>query len=388
MEKKYVKIVLAVLVFFFAPISSFGASLAVIPASGTYETGQKFTVRIIATSATPFNAVSLSLLFPPSIFTLDSVTKTNSLLTFWVKEPVISKSSGTITLEGVSPGGIKEVTGTIITATLHGNSVGSGVVSFQSGQILANDGEGTNIIREMIGSKYSIIEAKPKPQTTPELIVTPTPIISTPTSTISVIETSQPSPTLNAPEIMLGEKYGAQAIVGTSEYPKIQVLITLLSTKGIKIFIMGTADKDGSFTLLVPRSLKHGDYRVTARVIGEGGLNSKDSNAIIITIGNLFSDIGWETIFALFLLLLLILYLFVRIFLHLRNDRQKHLAIKKETEEAEAVLHGSLDILKQDMENNEKMGAIDTKKFSEMNNTIDDAEQKIKKEIDDIDTIE
>ena len=404
MEKKYLK-KLFLLIFFFltcAPFSSFAATLSVSPASGTHEVGERFTVRVIAASADPFNAVSLSLLFPPSLFSLDSVSGTGSLISFWVKEPTISSVAGTVTLEGVTPGGIKQSSGTVVSVTLHGKSVGTDTVSFQSGQILANDGQGTDITGQMTGAKFTIISATPKVSpttkvpttskipTTPKVVSTPT---ITPTLTVTPeikpeIETRQPEPTLNAPEITLGEKYGAQAITGTSEYSKKQVLITFLSSEGAKIFITGNTDEDGSFTLVMPRSLKHGNYAVTARLLGEAGISGGDSNIIAVSVGNIFSDVGWEIEFIFFLLFILVLYLISRMILHVRDDRKKRLIIKEEAEDAEKILHETLDVLKQDMVIRQQTGVTELEKITGMNNDIDRAEQKIEKEIAGIDKIE
>jgi hypothetical protein len=383
MEKKYLKLIFFLL-FAFSPLFSLAATLTVSPASGTYEVGQKFTVRVVATSAAPFNAVSLSLLFPSAIFSLDSVSKAGSLLTFWVKEPAISRSAGTISLEGVTPGGIKENTGTIVVATLHGTKVGTENVSFQSGQVLANDGKGTDITGAMIGAKFTIVEEKPKPATAPSPATTP---IAVPV-TVSEPEVPQPIPTLNAPEIMLGSKYGEQAIIGTSEYPKIQTLVTFLSLEGVKIFITGSTDEDGAFALVVPRSLKRGDYTVTARVIGDKGLNSKDSNAIIINVGNMFSDLGPEVKYALIFLPLVLLYLVIRIILHIRKDKKARLAIKKEVAEAENALHESLDILREEIVEHmeEAANTSDHKRIKGINKDLGDVEKIVKKEIKDIET--
>jgi hypothetical protein len=379
MEKTYLKILAF---FFFAcyPFFVSAATLTIIPAGGTYEIGQKFTVRVIASSGVPFNAVSSSLLFSSPVFSVDSVSKAGSLLTFWVKEPVLSQSAGTISFEGVTPGGIKESSGMIATATLHGTRVGEGTVSFQSGQVLANDGEGTDITGSMTGAKFTIIEAKPKP------VPVKQPAVAEPKIETKEEEPPQPAPSLDAPGIMLGEKYGAPAIIGTSEYPNTQTLITFTSSEGAKIFITGITDGDGTFTLLIPRSLKRGDYTVTARMIGEKGLSSKDGNAINITVGNWFSDLSAEIRWAILLLLLVLLYMIVRILLHIRKDREMRLTVKKEVTEAENAVHESLDALKEEIAEHlqEKTSITEHKRMTGINRDIGDVEKIIKKEIKDI----
>ncbi|MCX6736209.1 MAG: cohesin domain-containing protein [Candidatus Parcubacteria bacterium] len=386
MEKKYLTLICAILLFF-GPISAFSATLNLSPETGSHGVGEKFTVRVLVSSDAPFNAVSLSLLFPPSVFTLDSVSKTGSLLSFWVKEPSISKSEGTLKLEGVTPGGIKETTGMVVAVTMHGNSPGSGTVSFLSGQILANDGEGTNITGDMVGAKYTIVEAKPKPVVTPELIITP-PLITTPVPVepVSAPEVQQLAPTLNSPEIMLGAKYGEDAITGSSEYSKIQVLMTFVATDGSKIFIMGNTEEDGTFTFVVPHSLRRGDYTVMARVIQKDGLNSKDSNAVALTVGNPFSDMSWQVKTLFFLIFLFISILMLYLNFHFRKDREKHIIIEKEVEEAKDAVHESLDSLQKDiMEHlHDTSPDTDVKILTETSHDIEHIEKKIEKEIENI----
>lgn len=375
MEKKHIKLTALLLLFALNPFSALAATLSVSPASGVHSVGEKFTVRTLVSSDVPFNAVSLSLLFPTSIFTLDSVSKTGSLLSFWVKEPTISRSEGTLKLEGVTPGGIKETTGMVVAVTLHAHSVGSGTVSFLSGQVLANDGEGTNITGDMTGANFTIVAAKPKPVITPGLTVTPEIVIEP--------EVTQPTPSLTPPEIMLGTKYGAQAVTGTSEYAKIQVLLTFVSPDGSKIFIMGNTEQDGTFTFVVPRSLKRGNYTVTARLIQEDGLNSKDSNSIALTVGGPFSDMSWETKLILFLLFLLILLIILYLIYHFRRDEKKRIAVKKEVEEAQNTVHESLDSLQKELMDrlHEKTADTDIKILTETSHDIERIEKKIEKEI-------
>ncbi len=393
MRKKCLKFIFAFL-FFSAPLSIFAATLNLSPETGSHAVGEKFTIRVLVSSDVPFNAVSLSLLFPPSVFTLDAVSKTGSLLSFWVKEPVISKSEGTLKLEGVTPGGIKETTGLVVAVTMHGNRAGSGTVSFLSGQILANDGEGTNITGDMVGAKYTIVEAKAKPAVTPELMITP-PLITTPTQAPAAPllkeapvqpEPEQPAPSLQTPEIVLGAKYGETAITGTTEYAKVQVLLTFVSSDGSKVFTMGNTEEDGTFTMIVPHSLKRGDYMVTARVIQSDGLNSKDSNAIALAIGNPFSDMSWQVKMLFFLIFLFLLTFMSYLNFHFRKDQEKRAAREKELKEAQDSVHESLDSLQKDIMQHlrEKSSDTDVGILTETNHDIERIEKKIEKEIENI----
>lgn len=359
--------------FVFTPVLVFGANLSVSPSGGTYEVGERVSIRIIATSDVLFNAISGDILFPTSIFSIESVSKTSSILNFWVTEPTVLKNVGTVKFEGVSLGGFQGNTGTVITVTLRANNVGTGKISIRAGQILANDGQGTDITGDLLGGTYVVKEAT---KATP----IENPIIEE--------EIVQPKPTLKAPEIMRGQKYGTPAIVGSSDYPKAQVLLTFVSQSGGKIFINGTSDSDGSFSVVIPNSLKRGVYNVTAVMIKEDKTNSQVSNMIIIQIGDLFSDLSWEIWLILLILILLIIYLLLRIYFHFKKDKNLRKNIKHEAEEAQKIVHKSFDILKEDISSyeEERTNANSHKMVLGIKKDINEAEKAINKEIKDIES--
>jgi hypothetical protein len=357
------------------PFFSEAATLSIVPPTGTFEVGSRAVVKVVAASEAPFNAISGLVSFSTSIFSVESVSKANSILNFWITEPSISKTAGTIKFEGVTLGGFFGASGNVLTINLRALKVGSGTVSFQSGQILANDGEGTNITGNLVGATFSVIEATSRP-VREELEPEPA----------TEREEVQPKPTLKAPAISLGSKYGVSSIVGTSEYGKAQVLMTFTARNGTKVFILGAAEDDGSFNLLIPSSLKRGPYTVTAVMIKDDKTNSAESNALTVYIGNIFSDIGWEIQLLIFLLLLTVLYLLLRIHLHYKKDNNIHQVIKSEAQEAESIAHKSFDILREDVldAENKKLTSAESKRLAGIKKDIDAAEKIITKKIKDI----
>lgn len=377
MEKKYTIILFFI---FFIPALVSAANLSISPAGGTFEVGDRVTIRIIATGDVPFNAISGDVLFPTSIFSIESVSKSTSVLNFWVTEPTFLKSIGSVRFEGVALGGFQGTTGTAVTVNLRAVGVGSDKVYFRSGQILANDGEGTDITGDLIGANFSVKEAAAKvPEK--EKIIVPNPVVE--------IEIPQPKPSLKAPEIMTGTRYGERSIVGLSDYPRSQVLVTFVALDGSKIFITGVADVDGGFSLVIPKSLKRGSYSVSAVMIKEDKTNSQTSNLITIKIGNIFSDLGYDVWFLMVVLVLLVIYLLLRIYFHLKKDKFRQKEIKHESGEAEKVTHKSFDILREDISNyeNEKLSTSERKIISGIKKDINEAEKTINKEIKDIESI-
>ncbi|OGI65156.1 hypothetical protein A3A95_04155 [Candidatus Nomurabacteria bacterium RIFCSPLOWO2_01_FULL_39_18] len=368
---KVFKTVVPFLLFVLGPLVANAAALSISPSSGNFEVGNRVVVKVIATSNTPFNAVSGLLSFPSAVFSVESVSKAGSILDFWVTQPTVSKTANTIRFEGVALGGFPGSSGAVVTINLRAINPGTGNFSFQSGQILANDGEGTDITGNLIGATFSVQQATVKPKT-PE----PKPEV--------IPEEIQPEPTLRAPEIALGAKYGAQAIVGTSEYPGAQALLTFVATDGTKIFILGEADLEGEFTLLVPSSLRRGTYNVTAVLVKADKTNSETSNMIIVKIGNILDDVGWEISLLILLLILLILYLLLRIHFHLGQDLDKN--IKHEIHDAENVVHKSFDILREDIidYDNQKLPLAEHKRMTGIKKDISEAEKIIDKKIKNI----
>ena len=185
---------------------------------------------------------------------------------------------------------------------------------------------------------------------------------------------------------MLGTKYGAEAIIGTSQYPQAQTLITFVAADGVKVFILGTADADGGFNILVPNSLKRGSYTVTAVMIKEDKTNSQNSNTIIIQVGSIISDIGWETWLFILLLIITVIYLILRINFHFKKNDKINKNTKNELHEAEDVIHKSFDALRNDVTDRAEgiVSSVERTNIEELKKDIDSTEKVINKEIKNI----
>ncbi len=381
---KVLSIALFFFLCFFSPHFARAATLSVTPATGSFESGERVTVRVLVTSNNvPFNAVSGVVAFPTSLFSVESVSKKNSVLNFWVTEPSIN--GGLVKFEGIALGGSTASSGTVVSVTLRAVKKGEGQISFKSGQILANDGEGTDITGNLIGASFSVKDALPKPAL-PKVEPKPEPQPLQEDEPVIVPEIPQPLPTLAAPEIMVGVKYGAQAIIGASEYPKAQALVTFVSEDGVKIFILGDADADGSFNLLVPNSLRPGLYKVSAIMIKEDKTNSETSNTIFIKTGTIFSGISREVYGLIGLLIALIVYLFTRIIFHFKKGKSANKNLKSEIRTTGDLVHKSFDILREDVTeyDTEKLGEAEHKRLTAIKKDINDAEKIIAREIKDI----
>lgn len=354
---KIYKIVFLLFFIFALPFSVRAASLTISPSSSSYEVGDTVTLKVIVNSDQSINAISGSVKFP-EILSVESISKAGSVLNFWVTEPSISKSLNTANFEGVSLTGFLGSYGDVVTIRLRAISEGSGSISISNGQVLANDGNGTDLNASLGKASINIKKAQIKK----EVKEVEKPIVE---------EQPKIQPSLVPPEIYLGLKYGSPAILGQSNFPKEQVLLTYTSESGTKIFINGNTDENGDFSILVPNSLKYGIYNVTGTLILRDGRNSPPSESIRITVGSIFSDIRWEFFILPLILIIVIIYQTWRIM----NDpeNKKNRKNSKKLKEVKGVVRKSLDVLRDDIKN---------KKLSSLKKDLDDAEELIDENID------
>lgn len=140
------------------PASTDAANLYFFPASAVKSASSEFTVSVYVNSIDQaMNAVSGVLDFPADKLRVVSLSKSNSIVNLWVQEPSFSNAEGKIRFEGVvlNPG-YTGTTGRIIGITFKPKRAGPASLTFSSGAVLANDGQGTNILTEMGGANYSL----------------------------------------------------------------------------------------------------------------------------------------------------------------------------------------------------------------------------------------
>lgn len=385
---KIIKLIVIVFAFFIYPYFVNAASnLYINPSSGTYEVGQKISVQIMISGNEPINAVSGNINIPTNIFAIESVSKSNSILNFWVTEP--SFSNGNVTFEGVTLGGYSGSTGNVVTINLRAKAQGSGNISISNGQILANDGQGTNVTGTISGGSFSVIPAKITP--VEPKIITPKetkPVVEEIKKEIKEevkIEEPQKKPSLLPPEIILVNKDGRKLIRGTSGAEKSQVLITFESKDGEKIFITGNTDEKGSFEMFVPNSLKRGKYTATAIVIREDITHSYKSNEVKVRVGNIISDIGWQILTGIGFVVLILFYFIYKIADYLLKTKNRRLRNGKEKYEAQEILSKSFKLLEEDLEKTIQKENEKQKIYKNLKQELKEARKVISKEIKDID---
>lgn len=165
------KILFIATVLFFGVISyTLAADVSLSPSTGSYSSGQTFTVTVRALpNGDNINAVESTLNFDSSLLSVVSLSKDGSVFSLWTTEPAFNNAAGTITFGGGSPTPFTS-TSNILTVTFRAVANGTANVTFGDTSVLAADGRGTDVFSNATNGSY-VIAAGTTPTPTP----TPTP---------------------------------------------------------------------------------------------------------------------------------------------------------------------------------------------------------------------
>lgn len=186
-------LILAAIFFLLPGYSILAADLKISANKTSVAVGELVSARIVlATPDQSANALSGVLSFDPNKLQVTSLSKAGSVVNLWVTEPDFSNAKGQVSFEGaiLNPGFIGS-SGTILTVNFKTKEAGLATISFANGSVLANDGEGTSILKKLgqaivsiktqsvIVPEPSVIEVEEAPKISSAY--PPTPIISSPT---------------------------------------------------------------------------------------------------------------------------------------------------------------------------------------------------------------
>lgn len=150
-----------IFIFAFFAHSAFAAKLDVVPTFGSVNVGDNLKIRIVLTSSDQSaNAISGTVNFSKDLLTLNSISKSDSLVSLWPVEPSYSNQNGTADFEGVVLNGYKGSSGNILTLYFKAKSSGTAVVKFNNASVLANDGQGTQILNSTGEARFDIAPLK------------------------------------------------------------------------------------------------------------------------------------------------------------------------------------------------------------------------------------
>lgn len=133
------------------------ATLSLSPSTGSYNVGDNISMRLYVNSASQsINAISTALVFSNDTLALSSISKSGSIINYWAVDPKFVNSAGQANLDGVAISGFSGQSGTIVTLNFRAIAEGSAYVRFSNASVLANDGEGTNVLTGSGSASFSI----------------------------------------------------------------------------------------------------------------------------------------------------------------------------------------------------------------------------------------
>lgn len=122
--------------------------------------GERVTIEVkIGATNQPINAVSGILTYPENLLNVVALPREGSIINLWTKEPKASR--GRIPFEGVAFNpGFRGEGGLVFKVTFEGKQAGVAYLNFSEGAVLANDGQGTNVLATLGTTNFRIIPGR------------------------------------------------------------------------------------------------------------------------------------------------------------------------------------------------------------------------------------
>ena len=187
-------------------------------------------------------------------------------------------------------------------------------------------------------------------------------------------------------------------VKGENQYPNSQIIVWLQRENDESKAFPVRSDQDGKFIFVSDERLRDGAYTLWTEVVDERGAKSGPSEKLIIAVKRpAFLQVGSWVVSLLAVVVpfvaLIILFLFVSWYgWHKFSLFRKRL--KKEVRETESALHKAFDLLKEDIreqvkmlektKNKRELTEEEEKLIKRLKKDLDDAEESVRKEIEDI----
>lgn len=160
----FVGLVFLVIFLFGVKPASAGATIYFSPISPKVNAGDVFEVGVyVKSTEQAMNACETEISFQTDKLEVLSVSSKGSIFNLMVQNPSFSNQSGKINFSGVvlNPG-FMGAAGKLLTLSLRAKTSGSAKLDFNSAQVLANDGIGTDILAVASSALVSIGQKKPE----------------------------------------------------------------------------------------------------------------------------------------------------------------------------------------------------------------------------------
>lgn len=370
------------------------ATLFASPSSGTYKTGELFSVLVsVNTGGQAINAASGQMNFDNGRLEIVSMGYSQSIFNLWTDEPSYSNAAGTVRFSGGLPNpGFTGASGAIVRVTFRPKASGQAPVVFVSGSVLANDGKGTNILDSLKGGLFTIITpAVEKPPAAKPTAPPPSAFIEAEKPTSVPIITDWPK------EL----EEGTTLTVKGLGYPNGKFLIFVQKGSADPAVEERFAGSDGRFTYNFSKTVSAGLYRVWAKNVSNEGIVSGPSDIVTIEvvkplffrIGNIALNYASIILTLLGLILLLLLMLFW-IWRQIRKWQERQ---GVEIHESEKALHEGFEKLRTGLRRYlryltesktiEGIKRREAETEEDLEEELKDIEEGIEKEIEDVEAV-
>lgn len=288
--RKFILYASAFIVIFLVVPYARAATLFVAPPGGEHPLNTTINVEVRVQSIDKsINAVEGELRFDPAQVTVVGVEKTGSVMSVWMEEPRISNEDGTIKFSGVilNPGFLGP-SGLIMTVRLKPKLIGTTAISFSNGAVLANDGNGSNVLTALTGGIYTIVPFRPG-----FAPVIPIPVVSsTPIPNSSAI--IPPRIDYVDPFVYLGE--GGIKIQGIAPVNASVVLVVKNTAGRVTYSTLVPSDKNGGWNGVIEPPMRFGKYKIEAMIQSADGVTSLPAISDLISVQKkpLLAFFGYE----------------------------------------------------------------------------------------------
>lgn len=138
----------------------------IIPSKGQYRLGEVFPMKVeIAGIKTPINAVQADLGFEPSKLEVVDISTADSFADIFVQKEINNDGGYARLVGGLPNPGFFSDKGVFGTVFFKGKSPGVAKIDFlPSSLVLANDGKGTNVLKDLASVSYLILPEKISPE--------------------------------------------------------------------------------------------------------------------------------------------------------------------------------------------------------------------------------
>lgn len=166
--------------YFLNPSTVEAATLSIGASDTTISVGDTITVSVrLSAGGKAINAADGTLIFPSASLSLQSISRSGSIFTFWAEDPHGSNASSQISFSGGLPSpGYSGSGGKIFQATFKAKAVGSAQLTLSGVHILANDGYGTNVFTGAGSTTITIADSGTAPAPTPSTPGEPAPVLT------------------------------------------------------------------------------------------------------------------------------------------------------------------------------------------------------------------